>query len=1254
MKLKGLFTDTTEQDTPEGFYRFAKNIVDSNTLLSKENEDGFLAVGELAPYITIGIIPIANDYVVFSTNNTNSEIGLVTKTGEQTYLYGMVLNDNDLEFSTAAPIKGEFRVDVNNQRVVAWIDDINVPRILNIDDPSSINDINDLALFQDIQNPSYSFTINDSGGSLKTGAIIPITKYQNSDGSTTNWFVHDQVIYINDDPKSSAFNDDDGSEGNLQSNKSVPLTFSGCDTRFNTLVVGYILIAAGLTTVYQVRSVTNTSTVNVTLTGSENVLDISLDEILTPTTSYNTAKAITQLSGRLYLGNLTAEELPSIQPYVNGIKINYTTDTRGIVPNNTGVHKDNLPPVLIPGEVYAFYLGIELNKGGWAFYPIPGREVSTTELDVLTNYGLTYTRFQIDDTSDILGADTNMGYWQNSGELYPDEPEYDGSSLGNYNVRNQPVRHHRMPSLDHLISTYYNADASVGVTSLPRILLDVTNVIIPADVQTKIKRWKIFYAKKTNSNSLFVGSDLLQFGVPQATDTTVRWGTGGNWAVEGEDGSGDWEDFNDPEPDTIRGHCLDFFIDSGLANPTYALFAYKLRCTNVNTQYTGFRGAGGKLTITGDDRGSNTAGVIDFTNISTTRSGGGFIKGLENFTYLPANALNGKFKTLFTEGVYVADINNPSTDFSSIDFDTLRTNSGGTPGDDNPWDGPIGGEDTMYMMYFRLLSDVHTSFEQQDLIPMTSYASPSTTSLSSVTGGDGWLCYMSYLACGPNDANPETTQTDPFEEGTRVWKAYVGYAKHNINYRYQTAGNPSTFYHGKTDVRSLFTPYVTVANVFHQISFKLDSAVNVVQYSDDYDRTNDFIVGTIWSTSLVEETNFPNTVIYSPVQNEDSKEFSWRTFLAADKHTTIKNKGVITNLQGYNNQQLLIHLERTLLRTRTDAEQAVDNEAVFLRSATIFTLPPEELVPSMQGYGGTQNKFSAVLTKAGYAYIDNIQGKVFLYNGSMLLEISTKGMRQFFRDFMQSTNVDNPFIGLGYTTGFDERFNRIIFSKKDGATSWTVSYNPITETWTSFHDYVPDYMFMTSDNTLHGLKDNTVYLMNPKPTSTAKGVYFDPTPVSSLIDVVHNEESNKDKDFSSVRWITEVYPSGITFGQLNTSLAYTSTCTHITLRSLQHCTGRLPLSVFSDIDTLYGSNIRILNRTWYFNDIRDIALGTDFLLGFYSNFAVDPTKLNTSMEWYDQRRFVDKYLVCRYEYDNLINNRFLFLESSIDYDYVAK
>ena len=1245
MKLsKGLFSDSVLQDTPVGSYTFAKNIVSGNVLGSRENEDGFIEVGLLAPYTVIGIAPVGKDFVVFSTNNTNSEIGKVVRTGE-TLSYSTIYTNTALNFNTNYPIIDcEFRIDVNNQRTIVWTDNYNTPRILNIDDTSGINSIEDLNIFRDITNPTLSSSsINDTGGSFKTGAVVLITRYKNSDGSITDWFVHDHVFYINDDSKSGTFEANDGAEGGVVSNKSISVTLTGCDTRYDTLEVGYITTNNGITTAASVLTITNSTSLSFTLSGNESVTTLTLDEILVATTSYNTAKTLTQLAGRIFLANLTSEPFPDLQLMATNITLTWSS-TLVNVRSNTGNHKDNLPPTLIPGEVYAFYLGVELAKGGWRAYHIPGRAPNGTDTQTVSANGLTYKRYQVEDT--ISGS--NLGYWENIGETYPNNSSKYGS------LANQPVRHHRMPTLRFLGENTYAANSNFGVTSLPVLSVTANNVIIPPNLQSKIKRWKIFYAKKDTSNSLVLGNDLLQYTAIPDNASSVRWSSGGNWklSVVGTNNGNNWIGMGNLDTSVFRGHNLDNLYDRTRPNPTYLEYSYRLRKNGLRSIHNGFSSTGGFLSFTGFEGVLSTGRVIDYTNIgNATRSNDpGVRSAISEYTYLPQNAQVNNYKSARCEGSFIGRLTNPTTNPDPTA--TLRTASSSEP------NSPTLSTDTEWsplVTYYNLLNSVHTSFTNQILIPLEGYQANNVTS-QTFNGGNGFLCFLGFTSIAPVNANPDVTVGEARGSLIIIWRSYVGYSTNNFNYRYQTNGDTSTYYFPKTDPRTLYNPPIqNVPLLFTTSLLNYTDQFNQITYNKDYNTLNEYITPVIYSVNLVEETNFPNTIIYTAVQSEESKTTSWRSFLSGDRYVTAKNKGQIINLQGLNNRQLLIHTESSLFRTRTDIQVSTqqDSENVFFKSASLFDLPPEEVLPVSSGYAGTQHNQSAILTKAGYFFVDNNQGKAFLYSGD-LQEISSNGLRNFFRDFMQAPNVDNAFTQTGYTAGYDERNNRLLVSKKNGSQSWTISYDPQQQTWISYHDYIPDHMFNTVDNVLYSVKNNKFYIHNLQSNNTVKGKFYETTPYSSYIDIPFNNEPTQDKLFTSINWLTEMYPNSYTTGQPNNNLSYLNTFTHITLRGLDHCSGRIPLVSDTVFGNLYTSNIRNLNRTWYFNDIRDIALQTGFTLGFYNDFLLDGTKLDINTPWYNRRRFVDKLVICRLEYDNAVNNRILFLDSGIEYNYPSK
>jgi hypothetical protein len=542
----------------------------------------------------------------------------------------------------------------------------------------------------------------------------------------------------------------------------------------------------------------------------------------------------------------------------------------------------------------------------------------------------------------------------------------------------------------------------------------------------------------------------------------------------------------------------------------------------------------------------------------------------------------------------------------------------------------------------RYLTDVHVSFTQQDLVPTEGYAAPDANTITA-QGGDSFACYMSFMTAAPQNSNPDGTIGAPYEQGVRIWRGYVGYSRKNFNYRYQTEGNIGTYFHGRTDVRTLFTPNVNASNLAqgYQSLVNVSQSQNIVRYDTSMNASHIFSVGVISSPDLVQATEFPNTIIWSPVQNEESKEFSWRGFPAGNRYTINKNKGEIMNLQGMKNKELVIHTRHAIFRTRTDANVQAEDENIFFKSANLFDLPPEDMVPVPTGYGGTQHRLACVLTKVGYVYVDDSQGKVFLYDGQMLEELSTRGLRNFFRDEMHVGSGDNPLQGIGYTIAYDEHYNRLLVTKIKEDESWTISYDPQLKSWVSYHDYIPDYMFMTIGAGLYSLKESAWYKHN----AGERMVYYGDKE-TFIMDIC--VASPTAKHFTGINWVTEATaPDG--------AMQYNETFDRVTLRTSDACTGQVAVVPFTDLYSSTNANVtRNLNRVWNFNDIRDIVINRPFITGFYTDYNVDPAKLDTNMEWYDRRFLIDKWLICRLESDNETGNKFILLEVDVTFDEIKR
>ena len=376
--IRGMFTDSQEIDTPAGFARFIKNALLTNTLGAVENEPGFSKFFDALPAPVIGVKVINDDVVLWTTDNTTcddagfSGIGILDSTGT----YTNVLSSNEisgLNLCRNNPVEAEHYINFAGERVVAFTDELNVPRILNLDTPG-VNDINDLLLFPLTSLPTVTTSVSESGGTLETGTYYITFKHKNIDGTSTNWFTISGPIYINNDNRGGGFVDYDGAVAGTISSKSIRISFTNTDQSYDQLVIGVIREIGGVRSAREITTVTNSSVIDTIYTGNETYTDLTLAEILVGIPSYTKAKAITQLNNRLYLGNMETEDVLDYQLYANQIKVNYTAKTITTDSLADGNHKLNGDKTFTPGEVYALYVSWLMNDGSYSrAYHIPGR-----------------------------------------------------------------------------------------------------------------------------------------------------------------------------------------------------------------------------------------------------------------------------------------------------------------------------------------------------------------------------------------------------------------------------------------------------------------------------------------------------------------------------------------------------------------------------------------------------------------------------------------------------------------------------------------------------------------------------------------------------------------------------------------------------------------------------------------------------------------------------------------------------------------
>ena len=179
--VKGMLKDTTDVYVPESVWSNAINAINNahnGELGAIGNEQSNLYCATF-PYTVIGIIhKYKTEWVVFSTDNSNSEIGIFD---ESDCSYTTLVNDECLNFSTFNLITGAVKENYDCSYSAYWQDNLNPDRVMNLDadkipyicEPILVNvdkQWNNYTVTKATPNNPCGTALNVSGGGIGTTA----------------------------------------------------------------------------------------------------------------------------------------------------------------------------------------------------------------------------------------------------------------------------------------------------------------------------------------------------------------------------------------------------------------------------------------------------------------------------------------------------------------------------------------------------------------------------------------------------------------------------------------------------------------------------------------------------------------------------------------------------------------------------------------------------------------------------------------------------------------------------------------------------------------------------------------------------------------------------------------------------------------------------------------------------------------------------------------------------------------------------
>lgn len=324
-----------------------------------------------------------------------------------------------------------------------------------------------------------------------------------------------------------------------------------------------------------------------------------------------------------------------------------------------------------------------------------------------------------------------------------------------------------------------------------------------------------------------------------------------------------------------------------------------------------------------------------------------------------------------------------------------------------------------------------------------------------------------------------------------------------------------------------FYPIREIKDLFNTSIIK---SGNFFKYDRSFTMSKNFIAYVSWGDCQersydpqLSETCYvydPNEIIYSLPANQEADKDYWLYFLANNYEKFLSRPSCIKPID---KSGAVIFFENgsPLIFRGLDQLQTTSGTALTIGDGALFSQPRQNVVNADRPYeyGSCQDRLSVITTPVGTYWISQSLGKVFaLADG--IQELSNANMKWWFaeylpyklvKDFPNFALTENPFIGVGCQSIYDNENQILYFTKKDyklrtdlpasttitykeknifnivvdgqtlGTTtlqdpqyfedaSWTVSYDPKLQAFISYHDWHPD-LLLPGKNTFMSIKN---------------------------------------------------------------------------------------------------------------------------------------------------------------------------------------
>lgn len=260
-----------------------------------------------------------------------------------------------------------------------------------------------------------------------------------------------------------------------------------------------------------------------------------------------------------------------------------------------------------------------------------------------------------------------------------------------------------------------------------------------------------------------------------------------------------------------------------------------------------------------------------------------------------------------------------------------------------------------------------------------------------------------------------------------------------------------------------------------------------IDYSEFYSPTTKLKLPINYDLCSKCNDDLPNRIYYSEAAYIENGRDNFRSILV----NNYQDLDTPINTLFKDRDELFARTNKYVYRLFTrETKLEANNSNIFIGTNELLTIPAQKTSSTEYTYGGAEHKLDIISTEAGTFYVSDNH----IIHITDKVNILETGLRGFLKDNLRSTSPSK----YKYTLAYDYRYNRIFISKieyaplyrnsiyKDGKwyqrqknvdvyipnqvyndtlfenKSFTVSYNLLTNTFISFHSWIPEYSYFSN------------------------------------------------------------------------------------------------------------------------------------------------------------------------------------------------